>query len=95
VTESLRETHQLALDQVMNSPGWKERLTDLLSTIDRAGKQGEYLIEFSLYRVAVFMLLFILVLFLPTFILVRYLLARIAVVPQDPRVALRRGASED
>jgi hypothetical protein len=53
------------------------------------------LIEFSIYRVAIFMLVFILVLFLLTFILVRYLLARIAVVPQDPRVALRRGASED
>ena len=97
VTDSLRETHQLvlALDQIVNSPGWKERLPDLLSTIDRAGKQGEYLIEFSIYRLAVFMLVFILLLFLLTFILVRYLLARIAVVPQDPRVAQRRGASED
>jgi hypothetical protein len=88
VTESVRETQKLvlALDQILNSPGWKERLPDLLSTIDRAGKQGEYLIEFSIYRVAVLMLVFFLVLFLLTFILVRYLLARVAVVPQDPRV---------
>jgi hypothetical protein len=89
VTESVRETQKLvlALDQILNSPGWKERLPDLLSTIDRAGKQGENLVEFSIYRVAIFMLVFILVLFLLTFILVRYLLARIAVVPHDPRVA--------
>jgi hypothetical protein len=89
VTESVRETQKLvlALDQILNSPGWKERLPDLLSTIDRAGKQGENLVEFSIYRVAVFMLVFIFVLFLLTFILVRYLLARIAVVPHDPRVA--------
>lgn len=97
VTESVRETHKLvlALDQILNSPGWKERLPDLLSAVDRAGKQGEYLIEFSIYRVAILMLVFFLVLFLLTFILVRYLLARVAVVPQDPRVALRRGATED
>jgi hypothetical protein len=49
VTDTVRETEKLVLvlEQVLNSPGWKERMPELLETIDTVGKQGEGLVDFS------------------------------------------------
>ncbi len=97
VTDTVRETQKLAitLEQILNSPGWKERMPELLGTIATVGKEGEGLVDFS-FRRAVFLAgTSILMLFLLAFVLVRYAVKKVAAIRESPSGVVRQEAPQD
>lgn len=82
VTDTLREAQKLAvvLEQILNSPGWKERMPELLNAIDVVGKQGTGLVDFSFRRAVILVGTSILMIFVLAFLLVRYALKRSAAI---------------
>lgn len=82
VTDTVREAQKLALilEQILNSPGWKERMPELLNAIDVVGKQGTGLVDFSFRRAVILVGASILTIFVLAFLLVRYALTKAAAI---------------
>jgi len=82
VTDTVREAQKLALvlEQILNSPGWKERMPELLNAIDVVGKPGTGLVDFSFRRAVILVGTSILMIFVLAFLLVRYILKRSAAI---------------
>jgi hypothetical protein len=97
VTDTVRETERLVLvlEQVLNSPGWKERMPELLETIDTVGKQGEGLVDFSFRRAVILVVTSILTVFLLAFVLVRYALKKVAALREYPSGVIRQEAPHE
>ncbi len=94
VTETVRETQKLALvlEQILNSPGWKERMPELLNAIDVVGKQGTGFVDFSFRRAVILVMISILMIFVLAFLLVRYALQRGASMRGYPIGMVRENA---
>ncbi|BFU93551.1 MAG: hypothetical protein NTNFB02_02730 [Nitrospira sp.] len=91
VTDTVREAQKLALvlEQILNSPGWKERMPELLNAIDVVGKQGTGLVDFSFRRAVILVGTSILMIFVLAFLLVRYALKRSAAIRAYQDVAVK------